>query len=166
MEDGAHTMRCGPGTGAWGGTASSTVLASEDDISSSGNAAGAGALLCTSTRSHTDLSLRAASTSSPYSPAKRGLFPAGADSPEVAKTDGGSAASTGRPCARPLSKSTLLELEADTSKTGMRLPNHLPADFPRGPWLVDDKQDGKHKDGWLTMEERWLHEISHDHASV
>lgn len=137
----------------------SKVMASEDDVSSSGNAVGAGALLCTPTRSHTDLPLRTASTSSPYSPAKRGLFPAGADAREVAKTAGGPAASTGRACARPMAKRTLLELEADTGKTGMHLPNHLPADFPRGPWLVDDKQDGKHKDGWLTMEERWLHEM-------
>jgi len=42
-----------------------------------------------------------------------------------------------RACGMPVAKRTLAELKADEKKTGLKVPLDLPADFPRGPWVVD-----------------------------
>jgi len=43
----------------------------------------------------------------------------------------------------------------DKKKTGITVPDDLPADFPRGPWIVDLSKDpdhpltsGSHDAGW------------------
>jgi hypothetical protein len=42
-----------------------------------------------------------------------------------------------RACGAPIAKRTLAELKADEKKTGIKVPEDLPPDFPRGPWVVD-----------------------------
>lgn len=42
-----------------------------------------------------------------------------------------------RACGVPIAKRSLAELKADEKKTGIRVHNDLPPDFPRGPWVVD-----------------------------
>ena len=74
---------------------------------------------------------------------------------------GGTAAAGGKEVAKPVAKRTLSALETDISKTGMRdLPRHLPTDFPRGPWLVDDAEKNAYaQDGWATQEKKWLNDM-------
>lgn len=49
-----------------------------------------------------------------------------------------------RSCGMPVAKRTMAELKADEKKTGIRVPEDLPTDFPRGPWVVDLSKSPEH----------------------
>ncbi len=49
-----------------------------------------------------------------------------------------------RACGAPVAKRTLAELKADEKKTGIKVPEDLPPDFPRGPWVVDMTKPADH----------------------
>jgi hypothetical protein len=42
-----------------------------------------------------------------------------------------------RACGVPIAKRSLAELKADEKKTGIKVRDDLPPDFPRGPWVAD-----------------------------
>ena len=49
-----------------------------------------------------------------------------------------------RACGMPVARRTLADLKNDEKKTGLRIPADLPADFPRGPWVVDISKPPDH----------------------
>lgn len=103
--------------------------------------------------------LRVASQNSPYaSPARRNL--AAQASEQSAGSSEASGAAASRRGAKPVARRTLAELETDTKSTGMQIPSDLPADFPHGPWLVDDEaQDPDKGNGWSAQEKKWLKDM-------
>jgi hypothetical protein len=67
---------------------------------------------------------------------------------------GGEKAKRGELRDPPQAKRTLQDLQNVQGKTGLHVPDDLPACFPRGPWLVNMRSDPDDRDGWRAVEGR------------